>query len=811
VAIADPETRIEHPATLFGRSEMHETVLQALAKASRGGGEVLLLEGKAGVGKSTLLRRTVEDARAQGFLALSGRALPSDLPEPFSLLRDLLSSLRDAPSLPRAAAEPAILSIFLAPAAVLEGTHSDGHEADQAEQLMRSLPGSEEAGEGRAALFERIADFFLDLADRSPLLLAIDDVNLGDSSTLAFLETFSRMIDLRRILVVGTIPTLEGTGRSSPALEELLRSERVRRLTLRNMTESEVADYARHLLGKDPGRENVLRWYTKTEGNPLFVEYLVRGTMVLGSGLTDVGGASSADLYDILRARARSLSEADQRVLTYATVLGREFDFATLTVAAGAEEEALAEALDRLVRSGLLREKGGEVYEFVSERLRSESYDELTETKRRILHRRVGKALESRVGTGTSVIFALAQQYYLAQENRKAVKYNREAAAIARRTYSYESEIHYLERALESAERDPNARSEVELTIRIELGRAFDDHDEFPRAERVLEEAVGRARGSEKLRTQLGLALLNLARVRTHRGAFPSAIELANECRTVLGTAELRQVEIVIHQILGNAYRHLGEFEAAEIEQRAEIAAAERSGNALELGHGLVDLANILLSRPGRQQETIELFDRASRIFADAGDDSMVSWVHLLHAIYLKMAQELPAGLEMIEKAREFAERSRSRRRISYTEINRAQFLVEMGRAEEAREAWARGREALEPLGDRYAMEQLHMTEALILELEGQYDAAEALFLESEQESKDLALSSEIVECIFRRAHLEYSRGNYRHARELLDRSKAEGIETLKIDIVDEVRALEKLLASLPDGHESPRDPATSA
>jgi predicted ATPase len=799
VALADPAPRAELASALFGRGETRESVLQALARASRGEGELLLLEGKAGVGKSTILRRTVEDARAQGFLALTGRALPSELPEPFALVRDLLTSLKEAPRRPSVASEPTVLSIFLAPAAAQPDPAAEGRGADEAERLLDSLPGSGEGGEGRTALFERIADLFLDLADRAPLLLAIDDLNFADSSSLAFLETFARMIDMRRVLVVATLPPVDASGgRSDPRLAEVLRLERVRRIAVRNMTESEVADYARWLLGKDPGREAVLGWYSKTDGNPLFVEYLVRGSMGLAPGAADPGDASSADLYDILRARARGLSEADQRVLTYATVLGREFDFGTLTVAAGAEEEALAEALDRLVRSGLLREKGGEVYEFVSERIRTESYDQLTETKRRILHRRVGKALESRKGGGSGNVFALAQQYYLAQENRKAVRFNREAAALARRTFSYDTEIVHLERALESARRDPATRLDTELTLLVELGRALDDHDEFPRAERVLEEAVGRARGDARLKTSLGLALLYLARVRSHRGAFPASIDLANEARAVLGRADLPATAIVTHQILGNAYRHLGEYEAAEQEQRAEIAAAERSGNAVELAHGLVDLANILLSRPGRERDTIELFDRASRIFAEAGDDAMVSWVHLLHAIYLKIVEDLPGGLAMIRKACEVADRSRSRRRIAYAEINHAQFLVEMGHAAEARSAWERGREALEPLGDRYAAQQLVMTEALVLEAEGAFDAAESRFEEAEREARELALAAEVVEGTFRRAHLEYSRGNLSRARELLAQAKSDGIVALKIDIADEVRALEKLLAAAP-------------
>ncbi|MCI4321273.1 MAG: ATP-binding protein, partial [Thermoplasmata archaeon] len=105
------------PTPLFGRAELFEEVLRDLAIAKEEGGQFLLVLGQGGVGKSTLLRATIDSAEELGFHVLAGRALPTDLPEPFALIQDLVRSghvdppARSSPS----SATSSVLPLFLAP------------------------------------------------------------------------------------------------------------------------------------------------------------------------------------------------------------------------------------------------------------------------------------------------------------------------------------------------------------------------------------------------------------------------------------------------------------------------------------------------------------------------------------------------------------------------------------------------------------------------------------------------------------------------------------------------------------------------
>jgi hypothetical protein len=83
----------ERSTPLVGRSEIHDDLLTGLDSVRQGTGQLILLLGEGGVGKSTFLRTAIKDAEGQGFLTLYGRALPSDLPQPFGLLQDLLRAL----------------------------------------------------------------------------------------------------------------------------------------------------------------------------------------------------------------------------------------------------------------------------------------------------------------------------------------------------------------------------------------------------------------------------------------------------------------------------------------------------------------------------------------------------------------------------------------------------------------------------------------------------------------------------------------------------------------------------------------------
>lgn len=825
---ADPEPPAGRPAPLFGRSEIHDAILTVLDRVEAGTGELLLLVGEGGVGKSTLLARVIEDARGRGFRTVTGRALPVDLPPPFALLQDLLRTVPQSAGPPDADGRPdaGYLSLFLAPYATDADRTDDGARDDrerEVDHLLGYLTGPPaRVEESRIMIFDRLVDYFLELSRGPPLLVAVDDLQFADSSSVEFLERLVRDAGSARVAVVATVvPSGEAPPGTTHLLGRLLAADRTARLTVRRMTEPEVAEYARWLLrGRDPGREAVLRWYTQTEGHPLFVGELVRAHEPFGPADPAPAGSDRGrpgDLDEIHRARLQALSEADRRVLVYATVLGKEFDFPTLAVAAGApEEERLAESIDRLVRVGLFREKGGEVYEFVSERVRAEAYGQLTETRRRILHRKVAHALEARGRNDRDSVFELARQFYLAREDAPAVAYNRRAAELAGRAFAHDTAAVHLERALEAHRRSRRPDPAVELHLMVDLGRILDEAEEFRRSEEVLEAAVVRARAGTGLDLPLALALLWLARTRSDLGRFAEAREIAEEAHGILARLGNRRGLLVAHRVLGVALWRLGQFDAAEAHQREEIALSETEAEGPERGHALIDLANTLVSQgPRRLDEALGLYESAARLLTDSRDDTARARVFMNLALLHHGRGDRTRGHESLDRALEAAERSHSPIWIGYCRLNRAQFLAEEGRGAEARDSLARAHALLDPLGDRFAHQQLTMIEGMIREAEGDLPGADTAYAEAVRAAEALHLEADGAEARFRRASLAARRGDYGLARRELGAAEAAGLARLKSDLAGEIERLTRILAAAtaaepaggPDGT-SPAGPA---
>ncbi|MGA9840131.1 MAG: AAA family ATPase, partial [Thermoplasmata archaeon] len=400
-------TRGSSVPPIFGRTEAVADVERTLERARAGSGEGLLLSGDDGSGKSLFARTVVRQARALGFRTLEGRALPEEIPQPFSLIRDLVRSAEKGPRAERDdSVEEPRLPLFLAPYGgerPSTGVPTDDRTDDASgsaglEALLAPLdsPG-EWIGTSRKALFASLSQYLMDLARGQPLLLVIDDLHFADASSLEFLGRFAPELAHRPVALIATVATGSRIPvRAREAVESIARSTDVRTVSLRPLTTTEVGEFAKWMRrGLAPDPADVLRWHAQTEGNPLFVEQLVRSTTGVGARPAPAAGGP-ADLNEILLGRVRDLGEVERRTLTYAALLGKEFAFSNLSAISEMDEERVTESLDRLVEGGLLREKGDEVCEFVTEGVRAAVYGELTETRRRILHRRVGRSHEER-------------------------------------------------------------------------------------------------------------------------------------------------------------------------------------------------------------------------------------------------------------------------------------------------------------------------------------------------------------------------------------------------------------------------------
>src|SRR5208282_57344 len=115
-----------------------------------------------------------------------------------------------------------------------------------------------------------------------------------------------------------------------------------------------------------------------------------------------------------------SLSPEQHRILAYASAIGSEFDFPLLLGAMGIDEEGLAEEVERLVHRGVLTERaGGERFAFTEEEFRARIYRSLTESRLRVLHRKIAEVLERTHPEPTlSVLAELGRHYFLGRSRR---------------------------------------------------------------------------------------------------------------------------------------------------------------------------------------------------------------------------------------------------------------------------------------------------------------------------------------------------------------------------------------------------------
>jgi tetratricopeptide (TPR) repeat protein len=795
---------------LFGREEILEEVDRLLAQAKEGHGQGLLLVGAGGAGKTHVLRAVVDRGIDREFRILSGRALPEELPPPFSLVRDLLGSMsEDDRGTPADAEGTFPLPVFLAPlgeaASARLRTPSALPQTTVAEDdLERILAPSgrttiEGVRAGREKLLARVEEHFRNLARDRPLLIAIDDLHLADTSSLEFLWRFALDLPDTPAVVVATVGAgAEVPERTRTQLETLNRPPAFHSMSLRTLTVPEVTKFVRWILGDSaPDPQDILRWHAQTEGNPLFIEQLVR--TVTGSGSTARRGLSTdgGDVTEILVSRVRALGEDDRRVLTYAAVLGKEFALSDLEAVAGLEVERITQSLDSLVQNGLLRKKGDDVYEFVTEAVRANVYAGLTETRRGILHRKAGMALEAKGHAGDS---ELARQFYLGRDNDRAVKYNVAAAQSATRAFAFDTAVTYLARALEAERRRPERDLRVEMRLLTEEGRLLTELGDLRRSEEVLDEAVRLTRSHPGHDLELGRALIGLAQSRYRRGEYPSAEVLATEAWSYLTVVGTMMDRMAVHRVLGVVYMRQGDLRRAEAHQRAALEIAEHEGSPIELGHALIDLANLMVpAGPVRLEPALELYARAANLFAEGGDDGARARVLMNRAVLEWMAGRTDDALKDLAPAIEAAERSRSPRWISYCYINLAQLQAELGHPELARPPLERAIQVSAPIGDGFADQQIVLTRGMIAHADRSFDTAEANYQESLNLAFKLHLPSEASEILLRMAQLSHDRGDDPRARARLAEARASGLLDHRPDFAPRVAALEQALSTPPN------------
>lgn len=792
---------------LVGRSEARAAIEEALDKAKGGRGSLLVVVGEEGAGKSTLLAYAVEEAERAGFRIGTTRAAPTEFPRPFAVVQELLTGFRDASG---GGAQPAAgpdeaFSLLLAPLERREGTgvvpptgpepgSDDGGETRRLLSALAELPRRND--QSRFLLIDRLIEDLSALGRRQPLFLGIDDFPFIDDSSMEFVTELQRHIeDHRIVLALMAGPLAIARPRPKRFLESVHHLPSSRWIEARPLTPAETGELlAWFRPGVPSSPDDALRWHRRTKGNPLALEQLLRGTPLAAmatTGAEESGG--SMDAVD--RVRAQTLSEEAQRVLCYAAVIGTEFGFDTLTRALGQEPDRISAALEEIVHDGLIREARPGSFEFFRESFRQEAYAGLTESRRRILHRKVAEALEETAAGDQREVFELARHFYLARDWARALEYCRKAADISAAAYAFPEAKLHLERALECARNLPTIDPIVEFRADTDLGRILVEIGELRPAIEVLTAAVVRARSDRRLEPELPVAMLWAAAAHSQLWEHGPARELASRALEIFERSSNLTGMAISHRILGVADWDTGQFDQAEHHHREAARLARAAGNPRVEAHALIDNANVLIySGPSRAEEGLELYNRAAGLFQSSSDHASLARVRMNRSILLHNMGRREEALREIGEAEVHADASGSLLWRVYSILNEAVFRAEAGETTRVRSLMEKGRELNRRLRDRLSDEQITMIDGMVLENEDDLARARDRYLEALRLVEELEMLPDVLEMRYRIARLAVRRGDWEEARQQIQAATDAQIKTVRADLFPKLEALKSRL-----------------
>ena len=517
---AAPPLPAPAPPPLVGREREQAALRVGIASAMSGRGSLILIGGEAGIGKTTLAEFICDEAVVSGRVSvLIGRCYDLAETPPYGPWAEAFDRAPRDPGLP------------LLPAALTGDGASDGTES-------------------QAALFRQTRDFLAALASRCPLILLLEDLHWADQPSLDLLRTLGRDLDDAPLIILATY-RVEEVSRRRPLytmLPDLVREARATRLDLRPLDAGGLRALVRLTYPLLPSDEDrlVAHLGARTEGNPLYAGELLRAlteTGVLratgqpwqrtaGDGAAwALGDLAKVDLPPLLRqvidARVDRLGEGARAFLAVAAVIGQEVPLGLWGAVAGADEEALATAIEAATEARLLIEEGDSV-RFGHALIREALYAGLPVLRRRAIHRRVAEALLAAHGGGLSEPDTIASHLGRAGDPRELVWLIR-AGERALANHAPEAAVDRLTRALDLAERQGLAPSSA---LRRTRGLARETLGDFAGALADLDAADAAARAGGDARAawqaQLDLGQLWAARDYARTGAhFAQALALA--------------------------------------------------------------------------------------------------------------------------------------------------------------------------------------------------------------------------------------------------------------------------------------------
>jgi len=716
-------------APMIGRVDEFNIFNSACADLQRGIGGIISLVGEAGLGKSRMIHELHEAILSQppllqnkdsSFQWLQTASLSYETTQPYGLFKRLLRRVIDArpadtPQVLREKIELLVEDTLAIEAPVGEPSVDilSDEENFTVRRVIESLFGLDsEAGEPplegetfQGQLYTTMVAIWKRLATQNPVILVMDDVQWADPASVDLVLRLLTLTDkVPLLLVCAQRPDRQNPGWQIKLTAEMDFPHRTTEIILNPLNSNDSGVLVDSLLCVSNLsanlRENILM---KTEGNPFFVEEVVRSLIESGEISWEendkrwvmTGDSEQVDIPDnvqtLLMARIDRLEEDARRILQVAAVIGRSFNYRVLARLLETNIDLEAQLL-ALQHSQLIQETARlpELeYSFQHALVQDAAYEMILHQKKRVFHRVVAEALEEiypeQIQENAPL---LAQHFDKAGDFDHALQYFRLAGDADYRLYAAREAIEHYGRALEILQRDDdsleieewNTQPDLYKHLYLRYGRALELGQQFNEADANYE--AMEALASQQEDDNLLLASL-VARITLY--AIPGPLINAEKgyefSRRALSLAEKQadksaEAKIYWNLMLINFY--IGSYpEAIDYGERS-IAISREMGLREQLAYGLNDIARAYIGT-GELDRAKKVSDEARVLWRDLEDLPMLADNLLVPALLYLASGDFDQSLAVYREVGQIAQSIDNQWNIAFSKYGIGMVNLETG------------------------------------------------------------------------------------------------------------------------------------
>ncbi|HYP36153.1 MAG TPA: AAA family ATPase, partial [Stellaceae bacterium] len=609
--VSDSESRFEAVRVagltdFIGREDELDFLLERQRLAWKGEGQIVLISGEPGIGKSRLAAALAEHLAGEPHTRLRYQCSPYHTN---SALRPFIAQLERAAGFKAddtseqrldkleallAMSTPGVQTVAPLFAALLSIPFGE-----------RYAPLGLSPAQQRRRTFVALLDQFEGLARRQPILLVFEDAQWADATSLELLDlTVERVRQLPVFALLTFRPEFEPSWAGLP---------NVGTLTLGRLDRSNVESMVARVTGGRPLPIEVTEQIVvKTDGNPLFVEELTKAVLEAGILVEDAEGYRLAGplpplvipetLQDSLMARLDRLAPV-REIAQIGAAIGREFSYSLLRALVGRDETALKDALAQLEEAELVFRRGEPpeaVYSFKHALVRDAAYESLLKSRRQQLHGQIARTLEQRfpdvVASEPEIV---ARHFTEASLVDSAINYWLRAGHLALSRSANAEAVKHLRQGIELtrslAPSPERVRKELDFYLALGPAMAATEGDAAPETLRVFSHARELLGDGGTLTEQMTV-LWGAYLAHSMREEHTAARDVAHQCLALAAHHEHPGMSALASRFMGQTLHFMGAFVEARVhlERTLDLCAANQETIATYRRFGTDDQVNAL-------------------------------------------------------------------------------------------------------------------------------------------------------------------------------------------------------------------------